>query len=437
MAVRSGETSGRSGDTGRAINGAGRAINHAARLAPTLECVPTEPPTSTRAAPAGAATGQPMVRRPMASPPVIALASGIAMLVASEFLPASVLPALAADVGVSQGRAGLAVAATAIAGAATAGSIAVLLPRADRRRILIALLAAAAVSNAAVAAAPSFAMLVTARLVLGVAIAGFWSFAFGAGTHALPGRDHVVSAALASGVSVATVTGIPLGSLVGDEVGWRSAFAGAAVLCALCAVGLGMTLPPVPAHPTAGLRMLRQAVVRPRLMVGIACVVLVAFGNFAAYPYIRIAIERLEPASTTWMLLVWGASGVLGTVLAGALAARLRPLAAVTPMVLGAGLALTAAAPSLPVLVLAIVLWGVAFNAVPVATQLWVTRVEPKRAESAVSLQVTAFQVAITVGAATGGALLDGYGVRTPLLVGAAAAVAAGVVWALLRVPRR
>ncbi|WP_423462253.1 MFS transporter [Promicromonospora sp. MS192] len=369
--------------------------------------------------------------------PVVALSFGIAMVVLSEFLPASVLPALAADVGVSEGRAGLAVAATAIAGAFTAPSIAVLLPRTDRRTVLVSLLVAAALSNVAVALAPSFAVLLAGRLLLGVALAGYWSFAFGAGTHAVPGKDHVVSSALAFGTSIATVVGVPLASVVGDAVGWRATFAGSAVLTGLGAVALGLTLPSVPPHPGAGLRMLREAVRNGRLMAGIACVVLVALGNFAAYPYIRIAIERVDAGATTWMLLAWGLGGVAGTVLAGFLARWLRPLAALAPVALSASLLLTAAATSVPVLTVAVVLWGLSMSMMPVITQLWVTRVEPERAESAMSLQVTAFQVAITAGSSLGGALLDGHGVQSLLLVGAGAAVAAGLGWAVLRVPRR
>jgi predicted MFS family arabinose efflux permease len=368
--------------------------------------------------------------------PLVALTSGIAMLVASEFLPASVLPALAADIGVSEGTAGLAVAATAIAGAFTAPSIAVLLPRADRRKVLLGLLATAALSNLAVAVAPSFAVLLVGRLLLGIAISGYWSFAFGVGTHAVPGKDRLVSSAISFGVSLATVLGVPLGSLVGDAVGWRTAFGGAAVLCAISAVALAVALPSVPAHPTAGLRMLREALRNKRLMAGIGCVVLVAFGNFAAYPYIRLAIDRVEPSATTWMLLAWGVGAVAGTVVAGMLARWLRPLAAVVPIALGVALLLTAAAPSVPVLTVAVVLWGFTFNMVPVITQLWGSRVEPERTESAMSLIVTAFQVAITVGSALGGALLDGNGVRSLLMVGAGAAVAAGLGWAFLRIPR-
>lgn len=368
--------------------------------------------------------------------PLIALTAGIAILVASEFLPASVLPGLAADIGVSEGTAGLAVAATAIAGAFTAPSIAVLLPRADRRKVLLALLAAATVSNLAVAVAPSFAVLLAGRLLLGIAISGYWSFAFGVGTHAVPGKDRLVSSAISFGVSIATVLGVPLGSIVGDAVGWRTAFAGAAVLSAVSALALALALPPVPAHPTAGLRMLTEALRNTRLMAGIGCVVLVAFGNFAAYPYIRLAIDRIDPGATTWLLLAWGVGAVAGTVVAGMLARWLRPLAATAPIALGAALLLSAVAPSVPVLAVAVVLWGFAFNMVPVIVQLWGSRVEPERSESAMSLSVTAFQVAITVGSALGGALLDGYGVRPLLLVGAGAAVAAGLGWALLRIPR-
>ncbi len=170
-------------------------------------------------------------------------------------------------------------------------------------------------------------------------------------------------------------------------------------------------------------------------MAGVGCVVLVAFGNFAAYPYIRIATERIDADSTTWLLLAWGIGGAAGTVMAGAAAVRLRLLAAAAPVLLGVSLLVAATASTLPLLAVAIVVWGFAFNMVPVATQLWVTRVEPERIESAMSLQVTAFQVAITIGSAAGGALLDSYGVGTPLVVGAVAAVAAGLGFALLRVP--
>jgi DHA1 family purine ribonucleoside efflux pump-like MFS transporter len=105
-------------------------------------------------------------------------------------------------------------------------------------------------------------------------------------------------------------------------------------------------------------------------------------------------------------------------------------------VLLGAGLVLAAVAPSAPLFAVGIVVWGLAFNMVPVATQLWVTRVDPKHAESAIVLQVTAFQVAITLGSAVGGAIVDAHPVRTVLLVSAAFALASGIGFSLLRAPR-
>ncbi|CAO5244467.1 MFS transporter [Frankia sp. AgKG'84/4] len=367
--------------------------------------------------------------------PVIALASGTTALVTSEFIPAGVLPTMASDIGVSDGVAGLAIAVTAIAGAVTAPTVALVLPRTSRRTVLVALLVAGAVANLAVSLAPDFAVLLLGRLLLGIALAGFWSFAFGVGTTVLPGRPRVVSTALAFGVSLATALGVPLAALVGNGVGWRAAFVGASALCVLAAVWLACVLPPVPAHPSAGLPMLRRAVGNRRLMAGIGCVGLVALGNFASYPYIRLAIERVGSHHMTWLLVGWGLGGMAGNVLAGAFAARLRLLAAVSPVLLAVGLLVTAVAGTSGLLAIGIVLWGFAFNMVPVATQLWVSRVEPDSVESAMSLQVTAFQVAITAGAAAGGVLLDARGAQFPLLMGAAAALAGGVGFGLLRVP--
>jgi DHA1 family purine ribonucleoside efflux pump-like MFS transporter len=358
------------------------------------------------------------------------------MLVASEFLPASVLPGMAADLGVSEGTAGLAVAATAIAGAVTAPSIAVLLPRADRRRVLLGLLLAATIADLAVALAPGFAVMLAGRLLLGVAIAGYWSFAFGAGVHALPGRERLVSTSLSVGVSVATIIAVPLASIGADTAGWRTVFGAAAALTAVSLVLLAIVFPPVPAHPAAGLAMMRSALRNPKLIAGLILIVLAVFGNFVAYPYIRLAIMRVAPDGSAWLLLTWGLGGLLGNLAAGALATRLTLASAAAPMLLSASLAVTAYAVGVPMLAVGIVVWGIAFSMMPVTTQLWVARAEREHTESAMGLQVTAFQVAITAGSAAGGALVDGHGVTAALALGAVVAVVSGIGFAVLRAPR-
>lgn len=366
---------------------------------------------------------------------LLALDLGICLLVASEFLPASVLPRMAADLGVSEGTAGLAVAATAIAGAVTAPSIAMVLPRADRRLVLIGLLAVAAVSDLAVALAPGFAVVLLSRLILGVAIAGYWSFAFGAGVQALPGRERLVSTSLSIGVSVATIVAVPLASIGADTAGWRVVFGVAAALTVLSLLFLVLVFPSVPAHPAAGLAMMRSALRNPLLIAGLVMIVFAALANFVAYPYIRLAIMRVAPDGSAWLLLVWGLGGLVGNVAAGAMASRLRIASAAAPLLLSAGLAVTGYAVGVPMLVAGVVVWGLAFSMLPVVTQLWVAGAEREHTESAMSLQVTAFQTAITIGSAVGGVFVDGHGVAATLVLGAACAVVSGIGFAALRNP--
>nr|WP_171783147.1 MFS transporter [Isoptericola halotolerans] len=355
------------------------------------------------------------------------------MLVSSEFLPAGVLPGLAADLGVTEGTAGLAVAATAVAGLLTAPTIAVVVPRADRRTVLSALLAVGAVANLVVAVAPSFGVLLAGRLLLGVAVAGYWAFAFAAGIRAVPGRAATVSTTLALGVSIATIAGVPLGSLLGDVFGWRLVFALAALLTAASAVAVWISMPSVPAQPGAGLAMLRQALAHRRLMLGIGFLFVAVLGNFAAYPFIRLAIERVDVSAVALLLLLWGLGGLGGNLAAGALSRRLRLATTAGPALFALALAVLAGADTLWVAVPAVILWGFGMNMVPVSTQLWVTTAEPRRTESALALQVTAFQAAIMLGSVLGGRLLDGSGLTPVLLTGAVLALVGAAGFASLR----
>lgn len=365
---------------------------------------------------------------------IVALSLGIAMLVAAEFLPASVLPIIAGDLQVSTGMAGLTVASTALAGALTAPTISSVIGRTNRRTVLLVLLGLAIVANLLVAIAPHFMVLLLGRLVLGVAIAGYWSLAFGVGVQVAPGRPALVSTALATGTSVATIVAVPLASLLGDVAGWRTVFWIATGLTVLTTAVLAAVLPGVRAQPGAGLTMMRLALRRRRLMVGVLFVGLVAFANFLAYPYIRVLIERVSPGATAALLLAWGIGGLLGNFAAGYLSRWLRMAVTIGPVLLMGSLAVLSTTSSPVLLAVAVIGWGIGFNFVPVTTQLWVSTVEPARAEAAVALQVTAFQTAITIGSALGGLLLDRVGLGTALLVGAVAAALAAIGFASLRV---
>lgn len=384
----------------------------------------------------GATMSAPAAPRPRPVVIALALSAGTAALVGAEFIPAGVLPGMARDLGVSEGRAGLTLAATALAGAVTAPTIASVLPRADRRLVLLSLLGLAIVSNVVVAIAPSFGIVLASRLLLGAAISGFWSFALSVGVQ-VTGRPALVSTTVALGTSTATIIGVPMSSVLGDLIGWRAVFWVISALTLLAGAVLWRLLPAVPAQPGAGLAMMRSVLRNRRLVVGIAVIFVAAFSNFVAYPYIRVAIESIDPSIVAVLLLGWGLGGLFGNLVAGYLSRWLRWAATTGPAILAISLAVLAGTEQTALLAVAVVLWGFGFNMVPVTTQLWVSAIEPRRVESAVALQVTAFQVAIMSGSVVGGVLVDQQGPPAIMAVGAGAAVLAALGFACLRIVPR
>ncbi|WP_193106552.1 MFS transporter [Brachybacterium sp. FME24] len=367
----------------------------------------------------------------------LALSAGTAALVGAEFIPAGVLPGMAADLAVTEGQAGLTIAATALAGALTAPTIASLLPRTDRRTVLLTLLLLAIISNAIVAVAPTLTVVLAARVLLGIAIAGFWSFALSVGVQ-VTGKAALVSTTVALGTSTATIIGVPVSSVLGDIIGWRAVFLVISVLTLAAGVVLWRMLPPVPAQPGAGLAMMRAVLTNRRLVLGVAVIFVAAFANFIAYPYIRVAIEEIDAAAVSVLLLAWGLGGLLGNLAGGYLSSRwLRWAATAGPAIFAIALAMLASTDQTWVLAAAVILWGVGFNMVPVTTQLWVSAIEPRRVESAMALQVTAFQVAIMTGAVVGGVLVDSDGPAAAMTLGACVAGLAAIGFASIRVRPR
>ncbi|RUU50220.1 MFS transporter, partial [Mesorhizobium sp. M2C.T.Ca.TU.009.01.2.1] len=195
---------------------------------------------------------------------VVSLALGVFGLVTAEFLPASLLTRLAQDLGVSEGAAGQAVTATAVVGAIAAPTMAIVTKRLDRRLVMWILSVLLIVSNLLAAFASSLTMLLLARVVLGVALGGFWSMSAAMALRLVPMRlmPRAMSIIL-TGVSVATVTAAPVGAYVGDIWGWRTAFMIAAVVGALALLVQLATLPSLPPTAVASFRTLVDVLKRP------------------------------------------------------------------------------------------------------------------------------------------------------------------------------
>jgi len=379
-----------------------------------------------------AASTTPAVR-PAAWLAVISLGLGIFTLVASEFLPASLLSPIAADLGITEGVAGQLVTATSIIGIIGGPLVVSSLPRLDRRWVMAGLTTLAIASNVLVAIAPAFGLMLAARLLLGMSIAGFWAMSLAVTAQLVPadrlGRAMTI---VNTGVSLATIAAVPAGAYFGELLGWRAVFLLAAGAGVLTLAAQLTTLPSVPPSGAPGFRALVQTALTPVVALGVLAIVLIAGGHFMGFTYLRPAFETIDgltPELLAVLLMVFGVASFLGNLVAGPLAdRRLRVLVLAAPVAIGVGVALFAiSGSSLVMAFVTVFVWGVGFGAVPTMVQTWIAHVAPERLESAGGLIVAAFQIAITIGAAVGGLLVDSVGVQAALIAGGIAAVLGGV----------
>jgi DHA1 family purine ribonucleoside efflux pump-like MFS transporter len=370
---------------------------------------------------------------------VIALMVAIFTLVTSEFLPASLLPFMAKDFGITEGAAGQVVTATALVGMVAGPGMGLLFPRLDRRRLLIGLLVLALLANLVTALAPNYALVVVARLALGAAIAGTWSMALAVASHLVPAEHLGRAMSIVNiGVSAATVAAVPLGALISSLAGWRVVFFAVTGATAVALVLFVAVMPSLPAAAGGGLRTL-ITVLRSRVMiVGLSGLALLVAGHFGSYTFIRTGAESvpgLTPVAIAVLLVVYGVGGLLGNVLVGLTVDRHLGAAMVTvPLVIAVaiiGFALSTG--SVALVFIAVALWGIGFGGIPTMSQTWLARTEPNRTEAAGGLFVATFQFAIALGAALGGVLLDAAGVHTVFVAGGIAVLVGGALLASTR----
>jgi DHA1 family purine ribonucleoside efflux pump-like MFS transporter len=371
---------------------------------------------------------------------VFAVTLGVFALITAEFLPASLLTPMAASLGVTEGMAGQTVTATAAIALVTSLVISVLTRNIDRRNVLLSFSVLLVASNLLVAFAPTLSLVLVGRVLLGIAIGGFWTMSAAVAMRLVP--EPMVPRALSiifTGVSVATVAAAPLGSYFGHIIGWRNVFLIATVIGVLAFFWQLVVLPKMAPTGSARMGTLVDVMKRPVMRAGMVSVLLVFTGHFAFFTYLRPFLEVVTGVGVNGLsviLLGFGVANFIGTSLAGFMLERnLRMTLLLMPLAMG-GIALALVglgrAPIADALLVA--LWGMAFGAVPVAWTTWITRTVPDEAESGGGLIVAAVQFAITLGAAAGGLVFDRAG-ASGVFVGAGAVllVAAAMIFVSLR----
>lgn len=347
---------------------------------------------------------------------VFSLMLGAFSQVTAEFLPASLLTPIATDLGVSVGAAGQVVTATSLVGIVAGVAMTILTRAMDRRLVLWMLTALLIVSNVLSATASSLTLLLFARVLLGISLSGFWAMATATAMRLVPAEALPRAISLIfSGVSIATVSAAPIGAYLGDLWGWRNVFMLAAVVSVVVLVFQMLTLPRLPPLTSPDVRTLFVLLRRPSVRLVMIAVALSISGHFAGFAYVRHFLEQVPQLPVTaisLVLLAFGVGGFIGNFVGGALVARSVKGAIIMASAAIAVLALVlfVAGSSGVVAGVAVGLWGFAFGALPVGFQTWMVRVASDEAESAGGLLVSAFQIAITLGAVIGGILVDGFG---------------------------
>ncbi|WP_242894496.1 MFS transporter [Actinomadura litoris] len=367
---------------------------------------------------------------------VTAVALGTFLLVTAEQLPIGLLTAVGSALHVSEGTAGLMVTVPSLVAAVAAPLVPMLVGGMDRRLLLLGLMALMTLANIASALAPSFAVLVVSRVLVGVAIGGFWAVASGLAVRLVaPAHVARATAIIFGGVGAANVFGVPLGTLLGEFSGWRVAFATLSVLALAALLGLLAVLPPLAASQPIRPRLLAEQFRNPGVRVGILATFLIITGHFSAYTFVSPALQRLSGIDERLvgpLLFAFGLAGMIGNFAAGAALARdthrtvlviALTLAAAMPLYLLLGRGPVGGA----VLLIA---WGLAFGGVSVGLQTWMIKSAPQAVEAASALWVAVFNLSIGFGALTGGVIVDSLALQAILWLGGACALAAALaVW--------
>jgi predicted MFS family arabinose efflux permease len=354
---------------------------------------------------------------------LLSLAGAIFVTVTSEFLPTGLLPEMARDLDVSISTAGYLV--TVFAGTVVVATtpLAAITQRVSRKSLIIIVLAVIAAANLLAAVAPTYGVLVAARILGGLAHGLFWAVVAAYAAHLVPAHQLGRAVAItAGGGTAAFVAGVPVGTALGNAFGWRTAFTIFGVVVALLALVVIRFLPPVEhrverAAGEVAVPLRRDASFRAVLLL-CAVILLLLTGQNAFYTYIApwlTEVSTFEPGSVALVLFLYGGAGIVGLVAAGYAADRFprKAFVGVVSVVMAAVLVLALATAEEAVVLAAVVVWGAAFGGIPALLQTRMLRTASFRLRDlSAALQTTAFNIGIGGGALLGGLLLDGVGLE-------------------------
>jgi predicted MFS family arabinose efflux permease len=358
---------------------------------------------------------------------VFAMTLCVFALIASEFMPVSLLTPMARDLRVSEGMAGQGIAISGAFAVLTSLSISTMAGSMNRKMLLLGLTALMAASGAIVAMAPNYFLYMLGRALIGVVVGGFWSLSAATAMRLVP--SHQVPRALAifnGGNALATVVAAPLGSYLGSVVGWRGAFFCLVPVALIAFVWQWISLPSMPPQTASAdsrnaFRLLRD----PKVALGMLAVSTFFMGQFALFTYLRPFLEsvtRVGISTLSLILLAIGVGGFIGTtVISKFLKWNFSRTLVTIPILMALiAVALTLFGSKVAAVAALLGIWGMVATAAPVGWWSWLAITLPRDAEAGGGLMVAVVQLAIALGSTLGGLLFDSSGYHSTFIASAA-----------------
>lgn len=348
---------------------------------------------------------------------VFAMTLCVFVLIASEFMPVSLLTPIAKDLFVTEGLAGQGIAISGALAVVTSLTISTLAGNMNRKTLLLAMTVLMAVSGMIIALASSYLIYMIGRALIGVAIGGFWSMSAATAIRLVP--QHQVARALAifnGGNALATVVAAPLGSYLGATVGWRGAFLCLVPVAIAAFIWQWFSMPTMETDKSrtsrgSVFRLFRRTIV----VTGLLACGLFFMGQFALFTYVRPFLEtvtRVDITTLSLILLTIGVAGFIGTMVVGTfLKAGFYPTLFAIPLLM-AGIAgmLVLTGHSVWIVASLLGLWGLMATAAPTGWWTWIARTLPEDAEAGGGLMVAVIQLSIALGSTVGGVVFDHFG---------------------------
>lgn len=348
---------------------------------------------------------------------VFAMTLCVFVLIASEFMPVSLLTPLATDLGVTEGLAGLGIAISGAFAVLTSLTLSGLAGNVNRKHLMLGMTVLMAISGAIIGLASSYLVYMAGRALIGIAIGGFWSMSAATAIRLVP--KHQVARALAifnGGNALATVVAAPLGSYLGSSIGWRGAFLCLVPIAVVTFIWQWVSLPNMDNNKSDASRGSVFRLFRhPIVTTGLLACGLFFMGQFALFTYVRPFLEtvtRVNTSSLSLILLTTGLMGVVGTlVITPFLNKRFYPTLIAIPCLMASiavGLILTGHGVWAATLLLGC--WGMLATAAPTGWWIWIARTLPGNEEAGGGLMVAVVQLSIALGSMTGGMVFDHLG---------------------------